>query len=204
MRRSFILLLLLSGCAPYVASMQEDKRRTDLALDEMRLELADLKHTLKGTQVELNILEEKLKKQEALLATNKQPQQKSDPLVQQVSNLEKEIAHLRSIQERTLHDLEHLRSHANETSAAMQSFSQEFGLQNKKFEEISKLKTTLSTLSKSISAPQETGSFSVYRVKSGDTLEKIARMHNTTVAELKRINHLEHDRIMTGQDLKLP
>lgn len=44
----------------------------------------------------------------------------------------------------------------------------------------------------------------VYRVRSGDTLGKIARNHNTTVASIRSANNLSGDRIFPGQDLAIP
>ncbi len=43
-----------------------------------------------------------------------------------------------------------------------------------------------------------------YRVRRGDTLASIARRYGTSIAELKRINHLRGDRLYVGQLLKLP
>jgi LysM repeat protein len=41
------------------------------------------------------------------------------------------------------------------------------------------------------------------RVHRGDTLGKIAYRHRTTVARLKRLNHLRGDKIMVGQRLRV-
>jgi len=43
-----------------------------------------------------------------------------------------------------------------------------------------------------------------YKVKRGDTLEKIAKRFGTTVKELKRINKLKSSKIYVGQKLKVP
>jgi LysM repeat protein len=43
-----------------------------------------------------------------------------------------------------------------------------------------------------------------YVVKSGDTLDRIARAHGTTVKALKAANGLTSDRIVVGRNLKLP
>ena len=45
---------------------------------------------------------------------------------------------------------------------------------------------------------------SVYAVKSGDNLSKIAAAHGTTIKALKSLNQLTTDRIKVGQKLKLP
>ena len=42
-----------------------------------------------------------------------------------------------------------------------------------------------------------------YLVKRGDTLDRIARLHATTVRELKSINHLKSSRLQIGQTLLL-
>ncbi|MHB1307730.1 MAG: LysM peptidoglycan-binding domain-containing protein [Limisphaerales bacterium] len=49
-------------------------------------------------------------------------------------------------------------------------------------------------------APGET----IYQVKAGDTLYKIARDHGVTVADLRRANKLRTDRITVKQTLKIP
>jgi len=45
----------------------------------------------------------------------------------------------------------------------------------------------------------------IHTVRSGETLTTIARMHNTTVAELQRLNNIQNiDLIRVGQILRLP
>jgi peptidoglycan endopeptidase LytE len=44
----------------------------------------------------------------------------------------------------------------------------------------------------------------VYTVKSGDSLEKIARAHKTTVEKIKKYNQFDQDLIVVGQILKIP
>lgn len=43
-----------------------------------------------------------------------------------------------------------------------------------------------------------------YRVKSGDTLASIAKKHSTTVAAIKKLNHLSKKSVRRGADLLLP
>jgi len=45
---------------------------------------------------------------------------------------------------------------------------------------------------------------SIYVVKPGDNLTRIAKLHRTTVNELKALNGLNHDTIAVGMKLKLP
>lgn len=71
-----------------------------------------------------------------------------------------------------------------------------------------------STASQSNSAQNENASDSLasssqpqfieIKVKQGDRLEKIARTNKTTVSAIKRVNHLESERLSIGQVLKIP
>jgi LysM repeat protein len=55
-----------------------------------------------------------------------------------------------------------------------------------------------------VAASTTASSTSVYVIKSGDYLGKIAKQFNTTVNELKSLNGLTSDRIYMGQALKVP
>ena len=62
------------------------------------------------------------------------------------------------------------------------------------------IKTALASVSKYIEAKKP----SLYQVKSGDSLSKIAKAYGTSVETLKVINRLEGDKILIGQLLQLP
>lgn len=47
-------------------------------------------------------------------------------------------------------------------------------------------------------------SMTVYVVKSGDTLSRIAKAHRTTIKAIEVANGLNSDRIMVGAKLKIP
>lgn len=49
-----------------------------------------------------------------------------------------------------------------------------------------------------------TGAGTVYKVKSGDNLTRIARRFGVTVKELRSANHLPTDQIKVGQELTIP
>jgi len=53
-------------------------------------------------------------------------------------------------------------------------------------------------------APDARPSGTVYVVKSGDTLSRIARTYGTTVKALEAANGLTDDRILVGAKLKIP
>ena len=62
--------------------------------------------------------------------------------------------------------------------------------------------TSASPAHRTTAAPRKAGSR--YVVKSGDTLDRIARKHGTTVQAIKATNGLTSDRIAAGQTLTLP
>lgn len=67
----------------------------------------------------------------------------------------------------------------------------------------SSLKLFIDAQSKELSSGP-LGELKVYVVKSGDSLEKIARAHKTTIKRLKELNSLSGDQIIIGQKLNVP
>ena len=66
--------------------------------------------------------------------------------------------------------------------------------------------TEATTLNNSITAnaAPSGGTGTVYTVKSGDTLTRIAERHGTTVRQLRQANNLPTSRVNIGQKLKIP
>ncbi|HAA83537.1 MAG TPA: hypothetical protein DCE01_01900 [Thermodesulfobacterium commune] len=54
---------------------------------------------------------------------------------------------------------------------------------------------------RSSSIPKASKEYVYHIVKKGETLEKIARKYNLSIAELKRLNNLKRDKILVGQKL---
>lgn len=204
MMRTFLLSILsliwLSGCSPLRSSPNDEKHQMELTIHEVRTSLDDLKHDTNCFQTELQILDGRIKYYENALATLKQhdlekQQTKIDLMIQQIQNLEKKWAAFEKLQQEDAKDLQTLSSHANETTAALAQFKsriseleQEIFSQNRKFSEFSKDKAEVV----------------LYKVKPGDSLEKIARAHKTAVDKIKKLNRLEQDLIVVGQELKIP
>jgi len=210
----FLALICFSSCT--TSQLAFKRNDNELNLEELRIELADVKHALNSTQVELSILEDRVKSQDSVLfAVKNQTPNKSPSFSQlnsQIAALEKKIGSIESIQEKVLSDLKLLSSHANTTAGALsqyrdkiQELEKNIAAQNEKFEEFTKLKSTLSSISKLMKQNTFSEEFHrTYKVVSGDSLEKIARQHGTTVDTLKKLNRLDNDRIMAGQELKIP
>lgn len=188
---SCIIGLLLCGCAAQLNSRAASNYHGS-STDELRLEIADVKHALKATQVELNLLDERVKK-EASTLTSATKQTAHSAL----AGLEARLAHLEKMFEKTLNDLRNL-------SKLTTELEQEIASHEKRLDDVVKLKGTLTSISNAIGQGSSSSSLATsYHVKAGDSLEKIARKYNISVAELRALNNLKNDKIVIGQELKI-
>lgn len=210
------LASLVTGCGSHLAAMKGKKDYNDLALDELRIEIADIKHTLHTQQMEMALLEDKLRdKDQALSSLSREvsgkKNLKAEQFFEEIASLERKLSHLEKIQEKTAGDIKQLNSHANQTTATFTQYRDKiYDLQKEvagvtqKLDEVSKLKSTITALSKSLSAKTPSSGFITYKVKSGDSLGKIAMEHRVSIETLKKYNDLENDRIVVGKELKIP
>lgn len=213
LRLSLCLFLLVgfTSCSPLRSSPNDEKHQLELTLHEVQTNLDDLKHDINCFQTELQILDGRIKYYENTLSSLKQhdlekQQSKIDQIISQIQNLEKKWLSLEKNQKGEIAELTSLSSHANETIAALAQFKERIGEleeeiveQNRRFEEVAKLKGHIENLAKGVQKD-----FKLYRVKPGDSLEKIARAHKTAVEKIKKLNGLDQDLIVAGQELKIP
>jgi peptidoglycan DL-endopeptidase CwlS len=173
-------------------------RDRDAEVNELRIEIEDLKHVLHTTQVELGLFDERLKKQ----ATSHAKGQESST---QVIALEKRISQLEKMLDKVATDLRTLNASAHQTLSKIQSLETDLISHDTRLDEVSKLKGTLTSISKAMGAAPSTGNSKTYKVKAGDSLEKIARSQGISLSDLRKSNpQLQSDRITVGQELRLP
>jgi len=203
-----------AACSPLKSSPNDEKHQLELTLHELQTNLDDVRHDLNCFQTEMQILDGRIKYYENALSNLKQQdlekqQTAIDLLSQQVAAFEKKIALLERMHDTGSQDLQQLSTHANETSAALAQFKnrlaeleQEIQSQNRRFEQIARLKGHFEGLTKQLS--NNTCEKKIYKVRPGDTLEKIARFHQTSVEQIKKANDLNQDLIVAGQELIIP
>lgn len=206
---SFLFLLGLHSCSPLRSSPNDEKHQLELTLHEVQTNLDDLKHDINCFQTELQILDGRIKYYENTLSSLKhqdleKQQAKIDQILIQLQSLEKKWLSLEKSQKEGSSELAALSLHANETIAALSQFKNRIGemeeeieTQNQQFEQLNKLKGEIEMLPK-------LKDFKLYRVRPGDSLEKIARLHKTAVDKIKKLNGLDQDLIVVGQQLKIP
>lgn len=173
-----VCTLLLVGCTSNFTALRGNQ---DSAIHDLRLEIADLKHALHGTEVEVKLLEERM-----------EGASQSDDLKMKIVALEKSL-------DKLSHDIRSLSNFSTQTTAALTVYRNQISAIDDKLSEISKLRSTLSQLSKPMSI--ETAS---YQVRAGDSLEKIARKFQVSVENLKQENNLSSDKIVVGQQIAIP
>jgi len=200
-------LIALTGCAS-LSSSKSERHQMELNMHKVRTELEDLKHDLNTCEIEYHVLEGKLTDQEQMLASlrkqiNELKVNNLDSFPQKLQVFEKSLQQFAKKQDKIISDIRQLSSHANDTTIAlsqykdkMAQFEKVIASQNQQVNEFVKLKENIAKLTQ-----LET---KMYVVKSGDSLEKIAREHGTSVEELKKINHMSSDLIVVDQTLNLP
>ncbi len=210
----FVLSFFVYSCSPLKSSPKEEKHQMELTLHEVQTNLDDMRHDLNCYQTELQILDGKIKNQENSLTSLKQQnlerlQNKTETILKQINTLEQKLTSNEKKHTHANSDITQLSSHANETTAALSQYKDRMNeleraiySQNKKLDEVAKLKTTLEAIAKSMK--ENSNDALSYKVKAGDSLEKIARSNKVSVDSLKKINNLDNDLIVVGQELKIP
>lgn len=208
----FGCLLLTSSCSPLRSSPSDGQHVFELNLHEVQTNLDDLRHDINCFQTELQILEGRIKSHESALASLRQNELEKqqltlDQIQKKIQSFEKVWNSYEKEQNGDNQKLKQLAAFAAETSAALAQFKDRIGEmeheilgQNRRFEEWAKLKGSVELGSKS----QKGETAKLYRVKQGDTLKKIAALHETSVEKIKEFNHLDTDTIVIGQQLKIP
>ncbi|MES2273383.1 MAG: LysM peptidoglycan-binding domain-containing protein [Chlamydiota bacterium] len=210
----FAAFALLSACSPIRSSPHDEKHQMELTLHEVQTNLDDLRHDIHSYQTEIQILDGRIKYYENALTCLKQQDiekqyVKIDQLSEQLHALEKKWNIFENWQNEESGNLKQLLFHSKETTAALSQFKdriqeleQDILLQNRRFEELAKLKGTIETLAKGGRSSGDAAK--IYKVRSGDSLEKIARFHKVPVERIKKLNGLDQDLIVIGQELKIP
>ena len=195
------LFLITAGCASQMATAVQSSNQ-DFYVLEVQNELSEIKRQVSSHQVDLQILEEKLAKNAH--AAKAPPHQNLS-----MTFLEKKIAELEKAQNKIISDLRELSSHANQTTSSLRQYAEKIHAceyqtadMQERLGEIIKLKSTLSSITKAMG--NSSSSKKTHKVRSGDSLEKIARSHNTTIEEIKKLNGLTQDMILIDQELKVP
>ncbi len=185
----------MGGCSSGVGHVKEETAVIDVTLQQVETRLDDSRREVHCLQSDLQFMENRIQQLENSLAS--------------VKNISRQIQSLEIKQQEILKDIKQLFAHANETSASfsqnknrLSEFEKELSLHNQKLNEVHQLKGSIESVAESIK--QISTAETLYRVKPGDSLDKIAKKYKVSLESLKKANHLDQDRIMVGQELQIP
>lgn len=158
----------------------------------------DLYYMLENQQTQIDQIRERLENQENIIDLVRDS---SDRLQSDFrATIKNQEAVLESSQEGSKLDIEAMQSCMRETNELFQKRLENFETTLKQQAKmITSLQSALQSTLEALSDQKEES----YEVVEGDSLEKIARKYNTTIYKLKEINHLQSDRILIGQKLKI-
>lgn len=160
-----------------------------------------IRHQLNNQEIEIRSFEHRLENLQVILDHMREQMQSHSSS----TTLELKMGALENIAKSLAADLQQLKSHANETTNVLQGYKKMLQEHEQRFshhaQNIEHLSGALSVvLDKEIATSEE----KLYKIKSGDRLDKIAKTYGTTVKELMRINNLTSDKIVEGKTLKVP
>lgn len=203
----------------YVA--EED---TAQVLREIRDSLEDLKHEVRNHESEIRMYEEKLSTMESSIDTLRQQMSDSqqvhkDILKETSTNSEMKVNGLDSTVKGMVADLRQLKGHANDSATALGQYKTKLlemeKIMDAQSQNIENLQAAMKSMMDAMqvrssgtvvanSANAESSGMRTYRVRSGDSLEKIARSQGTTISAIKDANNMVNDKIIVGQNLRIP
>ncbi len=204
MRRTKFILLTSLAAGPLFAdgpaSLERSVQNMGYTIANQDQELARLKQKIQNQETVLDSMHAEVTQ---LIKAAKESQKSSSSQVDtRLKAMEKNI-------DKLLADLKTFKTHANESSSAISEIQKKIekqeevsALQAKQIKELENalrnLAGVLQTSSGTKANPGE------YRVKPGDSLDKIAKDHGTTVDAIKRANNLSKSTIYPGQKLDIP
>lgn len=177
---------------------------------DIREKLFNLQHELSNQATELRMFEERVDNQETIIANLRQQVQNAtqtnrELLKSNSNSFENKIDTLDTSNKGLIADLQQLKTHANDTVAALakcqqrlQELEQSAAQQN---QNIVHLQSALQGIVEALGVKDNQKS---YQIKSGDSLEKIAKAHSTTIKAIKELNQMTNDKIVVGRTIQIP
>ena len=200
------LAVILSSCGS-ISSTKNDKHQMELSIHNVRREVEEVKHELNTYEIEHHVIEGKLIDQDQSLKTlhsqfTELNSDKIESLIQEFKSLDKKLNNISKKQEKITSDIRQLTSYSNETTTALTQYKDKIG----HLEKIVSIQSghLQQLLKKEHITMDPIGSSKSYKIQSGDSLEKIAKQHHTSVDVLKSLNNLSSDLIVVGEYMVVP
>jgi len=203
-------LITLTGCSSVSSKANKERHQLELAIHKVKTDLEGVRHDVSTQQMEIGIIDAKVSSQNDTIDGLKSQNQASqkltvDGLEYKITLLEKRISQLVESQSAVLSDLKKIETHANTSSEALAQQKRRLNEVEKKLQIISQAISEITTLKSDIESFNNTNlDQQEYIIKAGDSLEKIAKKHDTSISMLKKVNGLSSDIIRPGQKISVP
>jgi len=205
------LSLMVSSC---MSSSAYDQKINALSQTtrQIKTDIDDLRYQLNNYNVELDILEGKSSGYQSSLSklyqqTQEEASNEQRMLKEQIFAIEKNVSVLNNNLDIVLKDMRQLQGHANTTGTAITQYKGTISNLEKEIDrqdrQLNEMKDSLKIMS-TIIEKKSYGKGLTYKVRSGDSLERIAKINDTTIEALKKANDLKGDLIFAGQELNIP
>ncbi|CDZ79829.1 autolysin [Candidatus Rubidus massiliensis] len=184
-----------------------------IKIRETKDSIDELRHELQNQEIEMKRFEEKLSnhdltldsmRQQLLDKTNTAKEFASD----KANFLETKINQLEQQNKNFLADLKSFKTFSQESAAVLNQTKSKINelekIIDKQNENIENIQLALKNIIEVMQGKSSSSSSKSYKVKNGDSLEKIAKFHQTTIQALKEANHLTNDKIIVGQTIQIP
>lgn len=217
MNSRYIIVAILLGFSSVSAAPNNGNANP---LQQVREVVNTLRHELSNQEAELRMCEQRINNQEDTISSLRQDvldtsQTLRDSIKSQTTSLFERLGSLESSNKVLASDIELLRKHANDTTAALEMCKQKFSDLDKSLQlqhqNTENLHAALKSITEALQIKENVASIAsvedatkAYRVKPGDTLEKVARANKTTIKAIKELNNMRNDKIIVDQVLQLP
>lgn len=210
--------LLLTACGDYgdsdrneSATVVTETKTEQIATNVISIEsqLKQIQNTLSALKAEQDLIDERVRDLDEALGNLQSGTLEAQAAEQQ--NLAKRMGTLEAGNTEIKEQINALKNFTSDTSATLsQTRGQVHELENYVNKNQKQLNQNISYLKEGVKALAQNGypegnvKDENYVVVSGDSLQKIAKRHHTSVKAIKEANGLSSDRIRVGQKLKLP
>ncbi len=213
----FVWIVLIAGSLEGARNRFSYEEDQSVVTREILDSITDLRHEINNHETEIRIFEEKFKSQEEIIDSLRQLLADSlknfkEILRAQTNTIDSKFSQNENAAKGLTNDL---KTHATDVTGILGDYKQRIAdlekaleLQNRNLENMQAAMKSLTELLQTKEAEpiaeNALNAGKIHRVKAGDSLEKIARLNNTTIKKLKELNNLSGDQIIVGQKLQLP
>jgi LysM repeat protein len=219
MRKIFIpltLLLCMSSCTSMSPIAKTDKYQMEITLHKTRADIEEIKHDLHTQKMEVTVVEGKLVNQEDSLASLKKEAfelshckldqyfHHANQLDKRIASLEKCYGEIEESQNKIVQSTNEMYKALSQNKERMNEMERLISVQSKSLNEIAKLRKNVDKVSQMLEGEKREFFVDTYRIKGGETLDEIAHTYGVSLDVLVKINRLETDKVVAGQEIIVP